>query len=119
MSVKIEDVMSFLKPRLSFEVYNSLVPESETNVAAAVYNITHSRNRDITGVQTDKISFWRLVLVTPSPAVISSAVSEVESLDNSRDNLFQKVYSEIVNTEPFDQGSLIQRTFFDLTFYER
>lgn len=119
MSVRIEDVIAFVKARLSCEVYNSVVPESETNTAVAVYEITHSRSRDIEGFQINKASFWRLVLVTPSPSVLSDAVSEIESMDNTRDNNFQKVYSEKVNTEPLEPGSLIQRTFFDLTFYER
>lgn len=119
MSVVVEDVIAFVKQRLPYTVYNSRVPESEENTAVAVYEITHSRSRDIMGCQVNKASFWRLVLVTPAPSFLSDAISKIESMDNSGDNQFQKVYSERVNTEPLDQGSLIQRTFFDLTFYER
>jgi len=119
MTVLVNDVIKFLKGRISLPIYDSFVPESETDTAVALYNITNSQNREITGLPVEKTSFWRLSLVTQTPHDLPDAVTEILRTDNTGDERFQTVYTEIVNTEPREVGSLIQRTFFDLTMYER
>lgn len=119
MSVTIDQVIPLLKRHVSVPVYNSFVPEAVSGTAVAVYNVTNSRKRTLDGTQVSKVSYWRVVLVSANPREIPEISRQLEAMDMKSDGTFQRIYTELVNSEALEAGSLIQRTFFDLTLYER
>jgi hypothetical protein len=117
MSVEL-DLIAMLKSLLSttYNVYSGLVPESEPNSAVAVNNVANPSNRVISGVKYGRTSVWRITVVATGKAQRQQIIDLLETLDNTSNNSFQRVFVDLVNLEPKDtEDQPVVRAFVDIT----
>lgn len=114
------NAINLLKELVSVPVYPDAIPESETNTAIAMVNISQPFKRVVKeGKKTGKHGVFKLSLVSSSNSELQSLISELEGLDNTRHPpRFQLIRLDTDFIEPkaeLDQP--VRRAFMTYTTY--
>ncbi len=117
MSTK-SDLISYLKASLTVEVYSSVVPEQAVTPAVALSNVAFESDRVLSGDKTKRLSRWRVVVVA-KPNDLQSVIDELESIDNTSNDVFRKVFAQLQIIEDKDPIDVHQRAFVDITVYNK
>jgi hypothetical protein len=117
MSVKT-DLIAYLKASLTVEVYSSVVPEHADVPAVALSNVAFESDRVLSGDKTKRLSRWRVTAVA-KPNDLQSLVDELESIDNTSNDVFRKVFVQLQIIEDKDPIDVHQRAFIDITVYNK
>ena len=100
-------------------VWADFVPESADLPGVAIINVANPISRDLEGVKTDATSIYRLELVTESTSNMKTLLEQLNELDNTTDDKFQRIHTELINVEAKEPNQPVRRAFIDLTLYER
>jgi hypothetical protein len=112
-------LIALLKANLSTTVYSDLVPESVTE-GVAISNVANPFGRILNGDKTQRSGVWRVTIVASSKARRDAIITELENLDNTSDNDFQRIYADLVNKEAKEsEEQPVVRAFVDITLYPR
>jgi|TARA_R110000764_G_scaffold231623_2_gene323328 hypothetical protein len=114
-----EKVYSLLSSSASCDVYRDFIPEGATLPAISFVDITHAFSRVLDGSKTNKFDTWRLSLVCENSTDMSALVNEIETIDNTSTDEFQRIFVIYKNSDPqsdVDQG--FYRSTIDLKTYE-
>ena len=110
---------SMLSSLASCDVYRDFVPEGATLPAISFVDITHAFSRVLDGSKTNKYSTWRLSLIVENSTDMLTLVNELETIDNTSTDKFQRIFVIYRNSDPqsdIDQG--FYRSTINLQTYE-
>lgn len=117
--IKRSQVTSLLKNGLTVEVYNDVIPESASLPAVAVTNISNVSDRVIEGRKVRRVHVYRVTASAYTTDDLEAILAELELLDNSSNNDFQRIFSQLVLREPKAPEEPVRRAFYDLTLYPK
>lgn len=113
-------LIALLDDNLSCNVYPDIVPEQETATAVAISNVSNPIYRKLSGDKTRRVAIWRVTIIAISRYDRDNIITELENMDNTSDNNFQKIYTELVNKESKEsEEQPVVRAFVDITLYLR
>lgn len=113
-------VISLLKTGLETdEVYSGQIPESLTEPAVLVQELANGYTRTTEGVKINKSNSWRITVVAKYQSDVELLLEKLEDLDNTANVDFQRVFTNLVLTEPGLNEQPFRRAFYDLTVYIR
>jgi len=110
---------SLISSAVSCDVYRDFVPEGIALPAISFVDITHAFNRVLDGSKTNKFDTWRLSLIAENSTDMQTLVNEIETIDNTSTDGFQRIFVIYRNSDPqsdIDQG--FYRSTIDLQTYE-
>ncbi len=110
-------IISLLKSVLGVDVYTGEIPESQTNPAVLLQDLNHNYSRSISGRKTGMSSNWRITIVAKSQVDVESLLDKLEDLDNTSNNDFQRIFTNLVMREVGLNEQPYRRAFYDLTVY--
>ena len=110
-------LITLLNTSLSVPVYSDFVPESVTDPAVAINNVSNPFSRVIEGTKYGRSGIWRVTVVAKSTSDVESIIEELEALDNARNTDFQKIQVWHVNTESKEPNQTYRRAFVDVQVY--
>lgn len=100
------------------KVYSDFVPETENNPAVALINVAYDNaGRVLEGEKVGHWSTWRVQVVASATSDVESIIELLESLDNTKNNDFQKVFVQLVNIESRQPTQPYRRAFVDVRVY--
>lgn len=99
-------------------VYEGVVPEGKPVPAIAIQNIAFNSGRVLEGKKTGRWSQWRITAVAPV-ASLQSVIDQLELLDNTSNQYFQKMFVDLQLIEPKETINPYQRAFIDVRVYNR
>jgi len=115
----LTNLIAVMKANLTgIKVYESVVPENATVPAIAIQNIAFNSIRVLEGKKTGRWSQWRITVVA-SVAGLQSAIDQLELLDNTGNQYFQKMFVDLQLIEPKETTNPYQRAFVDVRVYNR
>lgn len=115
----IEQLVAVFKAGLpGVKVYSGVIPENVTVPAIAIYNVAHSSSRVLAGTKTKRVSNWRITVVD-TVQHLQSVIDDVELLDNTSNQYFQKLFVQLTLVEPKAPTEPHQRAFIDVTVYPK
>lgn len=115
----LKNLIAVLKANLtSIGVYESVVPENAATPAIAIQNIVFNSSRVIEGTKIGRWSQWRITVVAPV-ASLQGAIDQLELLDNTSNQYFQKMFVDLQLIEPKETINPNQRAFVDVRVYNR
>lgn len=112
-------VVTLLKDKLSCDVFSGQIPESQTDPAVVVINVANPFSRTLSGKKVQTSSVWRVTVVAERQSDVESILDELEDMDNSTSVEFQKIFTNLVQTELGLTEQPYRRAFYDLTVYKR
>lgn len=114
----IVQLIAVLKANLvGVGVYSSVVPENAPVPAIAAHNVAFVSGRVLDGTKTGKWSQWRVTVVA-APASLQSVIDQLESLDNTVNTHFQRMFVDLTLIEPKISTEPYQRAFVDIKLYK-
>lgn len=114
--IKVRNMLVNVLPGVT--VYDSFVPETETNPAVALTNVSYDNaGRVLEGEKVGHWSTWRVQVVASATSDVESIIELLESLDNTKNNDFQKVFVQLVNIESRQPNQPYRRAFVDVRVY--
>lgn len=99
-------------------VWGGTIPENADVPAIAIYNVAFANDRVMSGEKTKRVSTWRITLVD-TVQNLQNSIDQIESVDNTVNDDFQRVYVELSLIEPKALTEPHQRAFFDITIYPK
>lgn len=117
--IDIQPLITMLKTSLTVPVYQDVIPEDVPLPAVAVSNIANLSSRVLAGKKVKPIYTYRVTASANSTAELQALLTELENLDNSSNNDFQRVLSQLVLREAKMPNEPVRRAFYDLTLYPR
>lgn len=113
------DVRSLLVSALpGITVYSDFVPETETNPAVALTNVAFDEaGRVLEGEIVGKWSTWRVQVVASATSDVESIIEGLESVDNTKNADFQRIFVRVVNIESKAPNQPYRRAFVDVRVY--
>lgn len=115
----LRDVVQLLKSTLTCDVFTGQIPESQTDPAIVVMNVANPFSRSLSGRKVQKSTVWRITVVAKYQVDVESIINELDEMDNSTTTVFQKIFTNLVQTEVGLTEQPYRRAFFDLTVYRR
>lgn len=114
--IKVRNMLVNALPGVT--VYDSFVPETETNPAVALTNVSLDNfTRVLEGEKTGKWQVWRVQVVAARTSDVESILRTLDTLDNTRNDDFQRVRVELVNLESRQPNQPYRRAFVDVIVY--
>ena len=111
----VPEVQEMLVNQLSVPVYESEVPESADLPAVAYYNIGYANDRVVNGRKINDTMSFRVMIVAKSVADMTTALTEIGELDNTKNDNFQRIEVVGNNLEAKLTDIDIRRMMIDLT----
>ena len=114
------DAIKLLDSLTSARVFADMVPESYTDPAIAMVNISQPYDRVVKeGKKTGKYGVFKLSLVSSDNNALQSLIDELEGLDNTRHcPNFQMIRLDLDFIEPkVKPDQPVRRAFFTYTTY--
>ena len=112
-------VVALLNDNLSCKVFTGQIPETQTDPAALVSNVANTYSRTLSGRKVEKSTAWRVTVVAKRQSDVESIIDELENMDNSTTVTYQKIFTNLVQTELGLTEQPYRRAFYDLTVYLR
>lgn len=113
------NVVALLKDKLTCKVFTGQIPESQTEPAAFVMNVANPYERTVSGRKVRKSTVWRITVVAEYQSDVESVLKELEDMDNSTSTYFQKIFTNLAQTELGLNEQPYRRAFYDLIVYKR
>ena len=112
-------LISLLKTTLGsgITVYSGTVPEGVTKPCVGVSMASNADNRVIAGQKYGNSKVYRVTVFAPSESQIDTILDTLETLDNTKNADFQRVFGQWILTEAKQPGQVLARAFYDLTVY--
>jgi hypothetical protein len=115
-------VIALLKtslPDIGGGVYSGDIPESQTEPSVLVTFATFSHGRTVGGNKTKTSSTWRLTIVADLQSQVESITDVLDELDNTQNVHFQRINTNMFNSEQSTPDNPFCRAFYDLIVYHR
>ena len=110
-------VIALLKDTITTSVYTGEIPESQTEPSLLVKDLSIGYDRTVSGRKVRKNSVWRITVVAKTASDVELLLTKLESIDNSRNGDFQKIFTNLVMTEYGQNEQPFRRAFYDLIVY--
>jgi hypothetical protein len=116
----LEEVILLLKTSFgtTATVYRDFVPEKTTKPSIVANEIANTSNRVLSGTKYGLIATWRVSVYVTEGQDLKPLLEILESLDNTSNTNFQKIYSNYVLTEARQPNQTKTRAFYDLNLYK-
>lgn len=115
----IKPLIALLKSELTVPVFTDVIPETQALPAVAVSNVSNASNRVLEGSKVSNVYVYRVTAAANDTAALESILEELENLDNTSNNDFQRIFAQLVLREPRQPQEPVSRAFYDLTIYPR
>lgn len=114
-------LISLLKNTLGsgITVYSGTVPEGVTKPCVSVSMVSNSDVRVIKGSKHGNTQVYRVTVFAPLESQIDTILDTLETLDNTVNDDFQRIFGQWILTESKQPGQVLARAFYDLTLYKR
>ena len=116
----LTEVIALLK--LAFgvnaSVYRNQIPEGITKPSVSVTEIANTTERVISGDKFGTKTTWRVNIYVNDDNDMPSLLAILETLDNTSNSDFQRIFSDYVLTETRQPNQKLTRAFYDLTLYK-
>lgn len=115
----LDKVISLLKTTLGsgITVYSGVVPEGVVKPCVSVTMVSNADNRVIAGHKYGNTQVYRVNVFAPTIVEIEQILETLESLDNTLNEDFQRIFGQWILTESKQPGQALARAFYDLTLY--
>ena len=100
-------------------VYTGTVPEGVDKPCVSVSMVSNSDVRVIKGSKHGNNQVYRVTVFAPLESQIQSILDTLETLDNTVNDDFQRIFGQWILTESKQPGQVLARAFYDLTLYKR
>ena len=110
-------VVNLIEVNTGFQCYLDIVPNSVTLPATALTSIDYDSlvNRALAGNKMGNTSEHRISLICNTMGELADLVNQIELLDNTESDDFQKIRVDFSSREPRQEGSNVVRAFYNLT----
>ena len=98
-------------------VYTGAIPEGVDKPCVQVSMVSNSDNRVIAGQKYGNTQVYRMTVFAPIQSQIQGILDTLETLDNTVDADFQRIFGQWILTEAKQPGQVLARAFYDLTVY--
>lgn len=98
-------------------VYTGTVPEGVDKPCVQVSMVSNSDNRVIAGQKYGNTQVYRVTVFAPIQSQIQGLLDTLETLDNTVNADFQRIFGQWILTEAKQPGQVLARAFYDLTVY--
>ena len=116
MFSQIRNLILSANPGVS--VYPDEVPEGEDTPAISFVNIGYVDDRMLSGAKSGHVQSWRITIVAGRLSKLKPIINSLESLDNTKNSDFSKIYVTLSSIEAKDFDAIHRRAFIDLTTYK-
>lgn len=116
---ELTSVISLLKTKLNCHVYSGQIPESQTEPSVVVTNVANPYSRTTSGRKVMKSTVWRVTVVAEYQSDVESIITELETMDNTMSDYFQRIFTNLAQTELGLTEQPYRRAFYDLIVYKR
>ena len=112
-------LISLLKTTLGsgITVYTGAIPEGVDKPCVQVSMVSNSDNRVIAGQKYGNTQVYRVTVFAPIQSQIQGILDTLETLDNTVNADFQRIFGQWILTEAKQPGRVLARAFYDLTVY--
>ena len=112
-------LISLLKTTLGsgITVYTGTVPEGVDKPCVQVSMVSNTDNRVIAGQKYGNTQVYRVTVFAPIQSQIQGILDTLETLDNTKNADFQRIFGQWILTEAKQPGQVLARAFYDLTVY--
>ena len=100
-------------------VYTGAIPEGVDKPCVQVSMVSNSDNRVIAGQKYGNTQVYRVTVFAPIQSQIQGILDTLETLDNTVNDDFQRIFGQWILTESKQPGQVLARAFYDLTLYKR
>lgn len=100
-------------------VYSGTIPEGVTKPCVGVSMVSNSDVRVIKGSKHGNAQVYRVTIFAPTESQIDTILDTLETLDNTKNADFQRIFGQWILTESKQPGQVLGRAFYDLTLYKR
>ena len=100
-------------------VYTGTVPEGVDKPCVSVSMVSNSDVRVIKGSKHGNTQVYRVTVFAPLESQIDAILDTLETLDNTVNDAFQRIFGQWILTESKQPGQVLARAFYDLTLYKR
>jgi len=117
----MNETIALLKALLgsTIPVYWGAIPEGTVKPCVSVTEVSNSSTRVISGNKYGRNKVNRVTVYGTSAAQVADMLATIETLDNTSNDDFQRIFADYVLTEPKQPGAVLSRAFYDLTLYNR
>ena len=98
-------------------VYTGAIPEGVTKPCVGVSMVSNSDVRVIAGQKYGNTQVYRVTVFAPIQSQIQGILDTLETLDNTVNADFQRIFGQWILTEAKQPGQVLARAFYDLTVY--
>lgn len=98
-------------------VYTGTVPEGVDKPCVGVSMVSNSDVRVIAGQKYGNTQVYRVTVFAPIQSQIQGILDTLETLDNTKNSDFQRIFGQWILTESKQPGQVLSRAFYDLTLY--
>ena len=98
-------------------VYTGAIPEGVDKPCVQVSMVSNSDNRVIAGQKYGNTQVYRVTVLAPIQSQIQGILDTLETLDNTVNADFQRIFGQWILTEAKQPGQVLARAFYDLTVY--
>ena len=99
-------------------VYTGAIPEGVDKPCVQVSMVSNSDNRVIAGQKYGNTQVYRVTVFAPIQSQIQGILDTLETLDNTVNDDFQRIFGQWILTESKQPGQVLARAFYDLTLYK-
>ena len=100
-------------------VYTGTVPEGVDKPCVSMSMVSNSDVRVIKGSKHGNTQVYRVTVFAPLESQIDTILDTLETLDNTVNDDFQRIFGQWILTESKQPGQVLARAFYDLTLYKR
>lgn len=117
---KLKEVISLLKLAfgVSASVYRNEIPGGITKPSISVTEISNASKRVLSGDKFGIVTVWRVNIYVTDDDDMPALLAILESLDNTSNNDFQRIFTDYVLTETRQPNQSLTRAFYDLNLYK-
>lgn len=112
-------LISLLKTTLGsgITVYTGAIPEGVDKPCIQVSMVSNADNRVIAGKKYGNTQVYRVTVFAPMQSQIQGILDTLETLDNTKNADFQRIFGQWILTEAKQPGQVLARAFYDFTVY--
>ena len=98
-------------------VYTGAIPEGVDKPCVGVSMASNSDDRVLDGSKHGNTQVYRVTVFAPLQSQIQGILDTLETLDNTKNADFQRIFGQWILTEAKQPGQVLARAFYDLTVY--
>ena len=114
----LQNVLKLIRDTVTSSVHQDLVPEGVTEPACAVSFISVDETRVLSGDIGGTTNTFRVAVVASDDNDVKSIVETLETLDNTRNTDFSRIFSRLINWEARESNQPYRRAFVDVRVYQ-